>query len=128
MVRKVTNDIAISVETQYQPEHSSPLNNKYLFAYQITIVNNSDYVVQLLTRQWYIFDAIGKYDQVKGDGVVGKQPILQPGETFEYISACPLRSPMGHMKGIYTMQKIDSKELFDVAVPKFSMVATERLN
>ncbi|MBX2844811.1 MAG: Co2+/Mg2+ efflux protein ApaG [Saprospiraceae bacterium] len=128
MVHKVTNSISISVETQYQPEHSSPLDNQYLFAYQITIQNKGEATVQLLTRHWFIFDAIGKHEQVKGDGVVGKQPILKPGEEFQYISACPLRSPMGYMKGIYTMQNINTSDQFQVAVPKFIMVATERKN
>jgi len=128
MVRQTTNNIAISVETQYQPEDSSPLNNRYLFAYQITITNNGDDIVQLLTRQWNIFDAIGQYEEVKGDGVVGKQPILKPGESFNYISGCPLRSPMGHMQGIYTMQVLESGEMFNVTVPKFVLIATERMN
>ncbi len=128
MITKVTNDIAISVETQYQPEHSNPLSNKYLFAYRITIENNSDFTIQVLSRHWYIFDSIGKYEEVIGEGVVGEQPIIPPGESHQYISCCPLRSALGRMHGSYTCQRMDNDESFDVDVPKFIMVATERLN
>jgi len=128
MTKKVSNDIAIQVETQYQPEHSSPLNNKYLFAYRITITNDNPFTVQLLKRKWFIFDAIGHNEVVEGQGVVGQQPILKTGETYSYYSACPLRSPMGKMHGEYTLQRLDTEEELTAEVPEFVMVATERLN
>jgi len=89
-VKQVSNQIGIEVLMRYQPEYSNPQNDKFLFAYKIKITNQSKVTVQLLNRKWFIFDSTGKQTIVEGEGGIGKTPILKQGETFEYVSCCPL--------------------------------------
>jgi ApaG protein len=124
MRSKTTNGVRIDVETYYITEKSVPALNQYLFGYEITITNENPEPVQLLHRHWSITDALGRMEEVKGPGVVGKQPRLKPGESFTYDSFCPLPTPFGSMRGIYKMMR-DNGEFFDVEVPLFSLVQKE---
>lgn len=124
----ITNGIKISVRSRYEPKHSSIAEHRYVFSYKITIVNESDYTVQLLRRHWYIFDSNTNHREVQGDGVIGEQPILSPGASHEYVSWCPFSSEIGMMKGFFTMQRDIDDELMDIVVPDFTMVASPRLN
>jgi ApaG protein len=124
MRSKTTNGVRIDVATYYIVEKSVPALNQYLFGYEITIKNENPEPVQLLHRHWSITDALGRMEEVKGPGVVGKQPRLKPGESFTYDSFCPLPTPFGSMRGSYKMMR-DNGELFEVDVPLFSLVQKE---
>lgn len=128
MKAQITNDIKVSVEAKYEPLHSKPSGGKFLFSYHITIENLSEHVVQLLSRRWQIFDSAGVRREVKGEGVIGQQPILSPGQIHEYSSWCPLSTPVGKMRGIYTMIRRDNSVEFDVAIPEFALMAPAKLN
>lgn len=124
----ITQGVEISVETFYQPEYSQPLQHEYMFAYRITLENHNNFTVQLLSRQWYIFDSNGDYRQVEGEGVVGQQPILQPGESFQYVSGCNLKSEMGKMWGYYNMINLSYNTAFKATIPDFSLIAPMKLS
>jgi len=128
MISKISEGVQISVETFYQADHSDAQANEYMFAYRITIENNNKYPVQLLSRHWHIFDSDGDYREVEGDGVIGVQPKLEPGEKYQYISGCNLHTEMGRMHGTYKMQNLYNKNNFTVNIPAFEMVAPEKLN
>ncbi len=128
MPTATTNDIRVHVETQYQEEQSEPLNDLYLFAYHISIQNNSEHIIQLMRRHWYIFDSNGEAREVEGEGVVGVQPILRPGDTHTYISACNLRSDMGKMSGTYLFERLENGEQFEVTIPEFTLLVPVRMN
>ncbi len=112
--------VKITVKTQYLSEHSSPNANRYAFAYTITITNNGDAPVQLLRRHWIITDGNRKIDEVRGDGVVGLQPLILPGQSHTYTSGAVLETPIGTMEGSYQM-KMESGDLFDALIPRFSL-------
>jgi ApaG protein len=116
----VTRGIRVKVRAKYVPEHSSPERRRWLFAYTVTIENEGDQRAQLLSRHWIITDAHGKVEEVQGPGVIGEQPVIDPGEHFEYTSACPLRTPFGSMEGTYQMVT-PSGDLFDVAIAPFAL-------
>jgi len=128
MTTQITDGVKVSVETVYQPEYSNPENEHYMFAYRIVIENLSDYSVQLLRRHWRIFDSNGSHREVEGEGVVGLQPIIEPGEQHEYVSGCNLKSDMGAMAGTYQMLREIDGSIFDVNIPKFDLIAPHRLN
>lgn len=128
MVAKITDGVKVSVETTYQPEYSNPANEHFMFAYKIQIENLGDYSVQLLRRHWVIFDSNGEKREVEGEGVVGLQPILAPGQHHEYVSGCNLKTDMGSMKGIYQMKRLVDNELFDVNIPEFTLIAPFKSN
>src|SRR5688572_12774919 len=128
MPTAITHDIRVHVETQYQEEQSDPSNELFLFAYRITIENHGDHVIQLMRRHWYIFDSIAEMREVEGEGVVGQQPILQPGDSHTYISACNLRSDMGKMSGTYLFERLSDGSRFEVSIPEFTMLVPLRLN
>lgn len=123
MVIAVTEGIKISVEVTYQAEFSSPHQHHYVFTYKVTIENKSQHTYQLLKRKWEIFDAAEESKIVEGNGVVGQQPILEPGDSHNYVSGCNLKSGLGKMKGTYTMEKIFDGKLVEVIVPEFQMIA-----
>lgn len=124
----ITNGIRVSVETQYQPTYSRPLEMKYIFSYHITIENLSSETVQLLRREWEIFDSNGIIRKVEGEGVIGKQPVLAPGESHQYASWSPLMTEMGKMSGAYIFRRdIDNHE-FRVNIPDFRLIAPFKLN
>lgn len=128
MVTKITEGVKVSVETIYQPEYSNPTNEHYMFAYRVTIENLSEYTVQLLNRHWLIFDSNGDHRDVEGEGVVGEQPIIEPGDNHEYVSGCNLKTDMGSMHGSYEMKRVVDGEQFHVNIPEFYLVAPYRLN
>lgn len=98
-----TRGVHVSVVSEYAPDRSRPTDQQWFFLYTITIANQSDETVQLLSRHWIITDATGKVEEVRGPGVVGQQPVLTPGESFTYTSGCPLGTPFGTMEGTYQM-------------------------
>ena len=115
-----TNGIRIRVESSFVPERSDPDQSYWFFAYRVEIYNEGSDAAQLISRHWIITDANGHVEQVKGPGVVGEQPVLQPGEVFQYTSACPLRTPVGTMHGTYQMVT-SSGESFDAQIAPFSL-------
>lgn len=117
---EVTNGIRVEVRPRFSPEHSDRSQSRWFFLYTIRITNESDRPAQLLARHWVITDAYGEVEEVKGPGVVGEQPILRPGEAFEYTSGCPLETPFGSMEGSYQMVDTAGSR-FDVAIPAFAL-------
>ncbi|MGA0555136.1 Co2+/Mg2+ efflux protein ApaG [Larkinella sp. VNQ87] len=128
MISAITEGVKVSVMTEYQPEYSSPMQAHYVFTYRITIENGGPSTVQLLRRHWLIYDGYGMAREVEGAGVVGQQPVLEPGETHEYVSGCNLRSSLGKMSGTYLMERIVDGKQFRVNIPEFMMVVPFRLN
>ena len=128
MVTAVTEGIKVSVKTEYQSEYSSPLQAHFVFTYRITIENASEYTIQLLRRHWLIYDSNGSVREVEGEGVVGQQPVLEPGEIHEYVSGCNLRSSMGKMVGTYLIERVMDGKRLRVAIPEFMMVVPYKLN
>ena len=120
MYTATTSDITVSVTPLFLEDESEPDEHRYLWAYNIKIINNGAHTVQLLNRYWHITDALGRVEEVRGPGVVGKQPILAPGDTFEYTSGCPLSTPSGVMVGAYEMTRQDGLR-FEIDVPAFSL-------
>ncbi|MCW8835931.1 MAG: Co2+/Mg2+ efflux protein ApaG, partial [Rhodospirillales bacterium] len=105
---------------EYLEDQSDPEENRYVWAYHVRIENRGEQTVQLLTRYWRITDAFGRTQEVRGPGVVGEQPVLEPGDSFEYTSGTPLNTPSGFMGGAYQMET-GTGEQFDVAIPDFSL-------
>ncbi len=128
MISQITKGINIIVRTKFRVEHSTPEANQYVFTYQISIENNSTYTVQLLRRHWHIFDSNGIHKEVEGEGVIGKQPIITPNDTFTYESACILTTDMGKMSGTYQMLQIIDKTKFDIDIPEFQLIDPIRLS
>jgi ApaG protein len=124
MVSAITKGIQVSVETTYQPDFSNPQQHHYVFTYKVRIENKSNHTVQLLRRRWEIFDAAESRKLVEGDGVVGQQPILEPGETHTYVSGCNLKSGMGKMRGSFTLEKLRDGQLWEIVIPEFQLIAT----
>ena len=118
-----TPEIDVRVEPRYLPEESDPLQETYGFAYTITLSNHGEVPAQLISRHWIILDADGHREEVRGLGVVGHQPMLKPGEGFEYTSGCRLRTPTGTMEGTYFFVKEDGTP-FEVPIPRFTLDAT----
>ncbi|HSL21745.1 MAG TPA: Co2+/Mg2+ efflux protein ApaG [Vicinamibacterales bacterium] len=116
----VTRGVRVQVKSMYDPERSRRSQNQWFFLYTIRIVNEGTTTVQLLTRHWIITDASGHVEEVRGPGVVGEQPILGPGESFEYTSGCPLGTPFGTMRGTYQMVTIDG-ERFEADIAEFEL-------
>jgi ApaG protein len=128
MYKAVTNDINVSVETFYQESASQPDSSHFVFAYRILIENNSENTIKLLRRHWHILDSNGIKREVEGEGVIGKQPILEPEESHAYVSGCNLQTDMGRMHGTYLMERIADGSTFEVKIPQFLMMAPYRLN
>jgi ApaG protein len=117
-----TRDITVHVSVTYLPEQSEPDRGRWFWAYHIRIENQSDEPVQLLTRSWLITDGRGAQHKVQGEGVVGEQPVVQPGKSYDYVSGCPLATPTGTMQGSYHM--IGARgQTFDIAIPHFALIA-----
>ncbi|HYD30282.1 MAG TPA: Co2+/Mg2+ efflux protein ApaG [Azospirillaceae bacterium] len=130
MYTQVTRFIRVTVQPTFLEDQSSPAESHFVWAYTIRVENIGDETVQLRTRHWQITDALGRMQEVRGPGVVGEQPVLEPGDVFEYTSGTPLPTPSGIMVGSYQMET-DRGETFDVAVPAFSLDSpheTVRLN
>lgn len=120
-------EIEVLVETQYLPEQSDPEADRYFFAYRIHIVNVGTQAAQLISRHWIITDAEGKVEEVRGLGVVGNQPFLRPGESFEYTSSCPLTTPVGTMRGSYQMVAEDGTR-FEAPISEFVLAMPRTLH
>lgn len=117
---KVTSGIRVNVRSAYIRDESSPKHHYYVFAYQVEIINESSQAVKLISREWHITDGIGIKRTVKGEGVVGKQPHISPGETHRYVSGCHFQTSIGKMEGHYNMLKPDGSYL-KVHIPPFTM-------
>lgn len=124
----ITNGIKVSVAPIYQEKHSRPKERYFVFAYQVTIENLSPRTVQLLRRHWYIVDSSGPAREVEGEGVIGQQPVLQPGQSHEYVSWCPLQTEIGKMFGTFLMTDVEDQSEFLVRIPEFRMIAPSKLN
>jgi len=123
----VTEGIRVQVRSRYLEEQSLPAQGRYLFTYTIRISNEGPEDAQLMARHWVITDAMGHEQHVQGDGVVGRQPYLRPGETTEYSSFCPLPTPHGQMHGSYRMVRPDGSQ-FDARIAPFALVVPDTLN
>jgi ApaG protein len=124
MVSAITQGIQVSVETTYQPDFSNPQQHHYVFTYKVRIENKSNHTVQLLRRRWEIYDATETRKIVEGDGVVGQQPILEPGESHTYVSGCNLKSGIGKMRGSFTFEKLMDGKLMEIVIPEFQLIST----
>jgi ApaG protein len=120
MYEAVTRGIRVRVTPQYLEEESSPEQDRFFWAYTIDISNEGSETVQLRSRHWRITDGDGRTEEVRGPGVVGEMPVLEPGKSFRYTSGCPLDTPSGIMVGTYQMTT-EAGELFNVAIPAFSL-------
>jgi ApaG protein len=121
MYEAETAGLVVRVEPQFLPQESDPIEGRFVWAYTIEIENRSAETVQLVSRFWRIMDENGLTQEVRGPGVVGKQPVLEPGESFSYTSAAPLAAPSGVMVGTYSMVRVGKGDVFDVAVPAFPL-------
>lgn len=130
MMRSVANTrgVEVKVESRYMPERSAPERGGWFFAYTVRITNHGTEPVQLMSRHWIITDANGKVEEVRGPGVIGEQPVLRAGESFDYTSGCPLRTRSGHMRGSYQMVRTNGGEPFDAAIAPFTLSTPEALN
>ncbi len=117
-----TADITVRVSVSYLPEQSEPNKGRWFWAYHIRIENDGGRAVQLVSREWIISDGRGSRHEVRGEGVVGEQPVLEPGESFDYVSGCPLTTPTGSMEGQYHMVAADGSA-FAVVIPRFPLIA-----
>lgn len=128
MLAQVTQGVKVSVMTEFQQDYSNPEENHFVFTYKIRIENHSANTIQLLRRKWYIIDILGINREVEGEGVIGKQPIIEPGEYHEYVSGCNLTTGIGKMIGTYEMERQVDGSIFIVQVPEFVMVVPWSLN
>ncbi len=124
----ITNGVYITAESKFIPEQSSDKHATFVFAYQISIENQSSDAIQLLRRHWDIVDTYIDKKTVDGDGVIGKQPVLGPGESHSYASGAVIKTPMGKMSGHYIMLNLDTNEEFEVRIPEFSLQMPHLLN
>jgi len=128
MENGISTDIEVKCLVRYQPDHSNSMQNYFFFTYTIYIENKSDFTVQLISRHWDIFDSSGEKRVVNGLGVIGEQPIIEPGNKFSYTSGCGLSTEIGKMSGYYNMiRKTDQKKLI-VPIPEFRLITPFRLN
>ena len=127
-MNKTVFDVAVDVESMYLPHESDPSRFKFVFAYEITIRNDGDISAHLLSRHWYVRHAEDKVDEVKGDGVVGKQPWIEPGQSFKYVSGAVLETPFGSMQGSYLFED-ENQNQHEVPIPEFLLLQdTSTLN
>ncbi len=124
----ISEGVQVSVETFYQPDYSNPVQSEFMFAYRITLENHNAFAIKLHRRNWNIFDSNGSHREVEGEGVVGVQPVIEAGESYQYVSGCNLRTEMGKMNGTYQMENLDTKQLFTVDIPGFEMIVPMKNN
>ena len=120
-------EFSVSVRPQYLVEHSNPDEQHYVFAYTVTIRNTGEHTAQLISRHWVITDGNNAVEEVRGEGVVGEQPVLKPGEAFEYTSGCPLPTPVGSMRGSYQCVA-DDGTAFEAPIPEFVLSTPRTLH
>lgn len=128
MITATTEGVQISVQTRFRQDLSHVLENQFFFNYEITMENHNSFDVQLLHRDWYIFDSLNDASFVSGQGVIGEQPLLKPGQRFTYTSGCELYSEIGMMKGFYTFRNQQNGNLFQVHIPAFKLIYPGKLN
>jgi ApaG protein len=128
MISKISEGVEIIVETFFQPDYSNPVNHEFMFAYRIYIENHNKFAVKLLRRQWFIFDSNGERREVEGEGVVGIQPVIESGKSYQYVSGCNLKTEMGKMFGTYLMENLNTKTTFYVNIPAFEMITPYKNN
>ena len=128
MPTAITQGLKVSVITQYQEQHSNPAVQHFVFAYRIRIENTSDFTVKLLRRHWMITDSNGQKHEVEGEGVIGQQPLLEPGQVHSYTSGTSFSSPIGKMNGTYLMERIVDGHHFNISIPEFVLTAPFKLN
>jgi len=128
METQITQGVEVNVETYYQEQYSKPDEGKYMFAYRVTISNHNLFTVQLMERKWKITDANREVRMVEGEGVVGRQPVLYAGDSFQYISGCDFNTPIGKMEGVYIFENRGNNSRFEVQIPSFKMAAPNILN
>ena len=124
----ITSGVEVQVETIFQPEHSNILKSEFFFAYHITLFNHNNFTIQLLRRKWKISDSNFDVRWVEGEGVVGRQPVLYPEDSFQYVSGCNLLSAIGKMEGIYIFDNKQTRKEFEVTIPSFTLVVPVILN
>jgi len=123
----ITSDIKVQVVSKYIPEHTNPDIPRYFFAYWVTITNESEIAIKLMDRHWEITDAIGKLEVVDGEGVIGKQPVIRPGESFSYNSFCPIETEFGMMSGHYQVKREDG-HFIKIEIPQFQLISPFSIN
>ena len=128
MTTLITSGVEVAVETVYQPEYSNPLKGEFVFAYHIELNNHNNFTVQLMRRKWKITDSNLDIKTVDGDGVVGRQPVLYPGDSYQYVSGCNLATPIGKMEGVYVFENKTTGQEFEVSIPVFKLVFPVLLN
>ena len=126
-IKTETDTVEIKAISRFLPDQSDLTASRYVFAYHITISNRSEQTVKLLTRHWIITDAEDKVQEVRGEGVIGQQPELRPGESFEYTSGCSITTPVGTMKGSYFMEAADGRQ-FDAPIAEFTLAMPRTLH
>lgn len=122
MTKIIAKKVFVSTTPTYVVDQSDPVNQKFVWSYEVSIDNQANEIIQLLYRRWRITDTNGRVEEIRGAGVIGLQPLIKPGRRFIYTSFCQLTTPQGTMEGVYEMQNID-EEHFEVAVPKFVLSA-----
>lgn len=127
-ITKITSGVRISVQPFFRNDLSDPLQLRFFFNYKVRITNENNFDIKLISRDWYIFDSLGDAAYVNGMGVIGEQPLLKPGESFDYISGCELVSEFGYMKGFYTFKNLVDNTHFEATIPPFSLEYPNRLN
>jgi len=128
MISKSTNGIEVAVETFYQHEYSNPRQNEFMFVYRVSIINHSPFSVKLHSRRWEIRDSDGTLREISGEGVVGMQPTLKPGEEYQYVSGTNLHTDMGKQGGAYLFENLHTKRFFTVMIPVFHLITPQKLN
>ena len=123
MIQQITEGVKISIRSNFECSYYDGKGLRFGFNYFIKIENNNPHPVQLISRKWTILDALNEIEIVKGEGVVGKQPIIQPFESYRYNSGCALQGPMGCMKGVYNMLRLSANHEFEVTIPNFRLYA-----
>lgn len=116
-----TYHVKVSVRSVFQETQSDPEKGEFIFAYRVSIENQGDMPIQLLKRHWFIVDSVGEFREIEGEGVVGEQPVLLPGDAHEYVSWCPLRSEFGRMNGHYVFMRLSDNTEFTVDIPEFTL-------
>lgn len=128
MEKLTTDGVIVSVNYQFEDQHSSPLDAEFIFSYSITIKNDNGFPVKLLSRKWFVFDSKGEHYEVEGDGVIGLQPVIPPNGDHNYESGTSLTSPIGRMRGHYIFENVLTGEEFKVYIPEFDLIAPFVLN
>ncbi len=128
MVTATTAGIKVCVSTDYQSDYSNPNQVHHVFSYKIEIENHSNHAIQVLRRHWFIDDITYYTKEVEGEGIVGLQPTIEPGDTHRYVSTCVLKTGIGRMRGYYLVERVMDGKYFEVEIPEFQLVADYRLN